>query len=130
VNRFTKEAGVELIRYATSINVVGGFSRLLKHFIKSNPEVKAITSYSCRRWSQGNVYSHNGFVLTGISQPSYFYVKPGEEIRYNRVLFQKAKLADKLEIFNPELTEVENMVNNGYYRIFDNGCHRWEIKLA
>lgn len=129
INRFTKEAGCELIRYATSYNIVGGFSRLLKHFIRENPTIKSISSYSCRRWSEGNVYSKNGFELGGTSQPSYFYIKPGETIRYNRVLFQRHKLSSKLENFDESKTEVQNMIANGYSRIFDCGCLKWILNL-
>lgn len=128
VNRFTKEGGIELIRYATSCNVVGGFSKLMKHFQRQNPEVKSLTSYSDRRWSEGNVYEKNGFKLEGISQPGYFYAN-NEGIRYNRVLFQKHKLEKKLTTFDPTKTEVENMLANGYFRVFDCGMHKWGMEL-
>ena len=36
-------------------------------------------------------------------------------------MFQKHKLKDKLENFDSDLTEVENMINNGYNRIYDCG---------
>ena len=42
-------------------------------------------------------------------------------MRFNRVKFQKHKLANILEIFNSELSEVENMYANGYERIWDCG---------
>ena len=35
--------------------------------------------------------------------------------------YQKYKLKDKLEKFDESLTEVQNMYNNGYNRIFDCG---------
>ena len=128
VNRFTKEGGIELIRYATSCNVVGGFSKLMKHFQRQNPEVKSLTSYSDRRWSEGDVYEKNGFTLEGVSQPSYFYAN-NEGVRYNRVLFQKHKLEKKLTTFDPSKTEVENMLANGYFRVFDCGTHKWVLEL-
>jgi hypothetical protein len=130
VNRFTGDGGMELIRYATSMNVVGGFSKLLKHFTRQNPLIKEVVSYSDRRWSEGNVYSHNGFVLDGVSQPSYFYVRGNDMIRQNRVLYQKHKLPEKLATFDDTKTEVQNMLLNGFYRIFDCGCHKWKLTLA
>jgi len=128
-NRFTKDSSMELIRYATKVNVVGGFSKLLKHFIRMNPEVKALSSYSDRRWSVGNVYAKNGFVEVAQSQASYFYVKQGEIFRHNRVKYQLHKLADKLEIFDSNKTEIQNVLANGYFRVFDCGCQKWVMTI-
>jgi len=36
-------------------------------------------------------------------------------------VFQKHKLKGLLEYFNPEMTEWENMMNNGYDRIWNCG---------
>lgn len=124
-NRFTKEGGVELIRYSTKGNVVGGFSRLLKAFSRDFKDVKEITSYSDRRWSEGNVYLKNGFSHDGSSNPSYFYIDTKKIERLNRIGFQKHKLSNILEKFNPLISEVENMKLNKYYRIFDCGTDRW-----
>ena len=41
--------------------------------------------------------------------------------RYHRMGFQKHKLKNKLENFDPELSEWENMQVNGYDRIWDCG---------
>ena len=128
VNRFTKEKGIELIRYATAYNVVGGFSKLLAHFKKRNTEVKSITSYSDKNWSIGEVYEKNGFKHIGRSAPGYFY-SDRDLNRVNRVSMQRHKLKDKLEIFDESKTEVENVIANGYFRIFDSGQDKWELGL-
>jgi hypothetical protein len=125
-NRFTKEKELELIRFATSVNVVGGFSKLLSFFFKQNPEIKNLTSYSDRRWSVGNVYEKNGFKYAGSSQPGYFYAN-NEGIRINRVTFQKHKLSSILKVFDPDKSEVENVIANGYFRIFDCGMDKWTL---
>ena len=39
----------------------------------------------------------------------------------SRIQFQKHKLKDKLETFDPNITEWENMKANGYDRIWDCG---------
>ena len=65
----------ELLRFCNKMNtsVVGGASRLLKHFIKTlHP--KTIISYADRRWSDGHLYETLGFEHTHDSKPSYFYV--------------------------------------------------------
>jgi hypothetical protein len=130
-NRFTKEREMELIRYSTAGNVVGGFSKLLKAFLREFPEVEVLTSYSDKRWSVGGVYYKNGFEHTGISQPGYFYVDPVTLTRINRVRCQKHKLPALLgDKFDGTLTEVQNMVNNGYVRIFDAGMDKWSYKVV
>lgn len=108
-NRFTKDGGLELIRYATSKNVVGGFSKLLTSFKRENPEVTSLISYSDKRWSVGNVYEKNGFIKVGESQPSYFYFKGSILERYHRTIFQKHKLSALLQHFDPSKTESENL---------------------
>lgn len=126
-SRFNKNYQWELSRYATDgdVVVVGGASRLLKHFERDQQPTSLIT-YADRRWSQGKTYSLLGFKLLHISAPNYWYVKNGH--RYSRIMFQKHKLAQLLPVFNPELTEVQNMNNNGYDRIFDCGNSAY-IKL-
>lgn len=127
-NRFTKDMDLELLRFATSKTIVGGFSKILAAFFRSNPGVQAITSYSDKRWSEGGVYKTNGFEYVGSSEPGYFYVHASAMKRYNRVLFQKHKLPGKLKVFDPILSETENMKNNGYMRVFDCGMDKWVYK--
>ena len=49
--------------------------------------------------------------------------------RYHRFQFRKNVLKDKLEVFDPKLTEYENMLNNDYYRIWDCGnlVYEWSL---
>jgi hypothetical protein len=61
---------VELIRFATliGVTVTGGFTKLLKHFIKLlSPH--DVMSYADRDWSLGNAYEQSGFQLVGITPP-------------------------------------------------------------
>lgn len=127
--RFEKglDTEYELIRFSSSTHVVGGFSKLLKHFMSTNPVTK-IVSYSDKRWSVGNVYEGNGFAWASRSNPGYFWCKNG--IRHNRILFQKHKLKTKLKTFDETLSESENCVANGYYKIFDCGMDKWELSVV
>lgn len=119
-SRYSK-TDFELLRFSSKLNttVVGGFSKLLKHFCRLNPN-KTIVSYANRRWSEGNVYLKNGFTLSHMSAPCYYYTKD-----YNTLLhrsnFMKSTLKDKLEVFDPKLSEVENMYANKYGRVWDCG---------
>lgn len=100
------------------MTVVGGASKLLAHFEKEQ-HPQSLVTYADRRWSDGDLYRKLGFVLAHKTKPSYFYVK--NACRYSRIKFQKHKLKDLLEDYNEDLSEVQNMKNNGYTRIFDCG---------
>lgn len=121
-SRFNKSYDYELIRYCSKLNttVVGGASKLLKHF-ERNFKPKSLISYANRRWSQGGVYEKLGFDFLYNTQPNYFYFREGQMNLYSRNKFQKHKLPKLLNNFNPELTETENMYNNGYRKIYDSG---------
>lgn len=118
----------ELLRYCskTDVKVVGGASKLFKHFINIH-QPDTVVSYSDRRWSQGDVYLKLGFEFKHHSAPNYFYIDPKRDIfrLHNRVNFQKHKLRDKLSVFDPNLTEMQNMWNNGYRTIWDCGNSVW-----
>ena len=47
----------------------------------------------------------------------------------NRMAYQKHKLKDKLEVFDPELTEWENMQLNNFDRIFDVGTKTYKCTI-
>jgi hypothetical protein len=118
-SRFNR-ADYELLRFCTSpgYRVVGGASKLLAYFRLSN--TGSIVSYANLRWSNGKLYEALGFKLLHRSTPNYFYTKDCYTL-YSRNRFQKHMLKDKLESFDPDLTEYENMLNNGYDRIWDCG---------
>ena len=117
----------EITRFANKlgITVVGGASKLFKHFLKKHNPNQVLT-YADRRYSNGNLYKKLGFKLDGITQPNYKYVK-GYKI-FSRQQFQKHKLKNKLESFDPNLTEAENMFNNGYRRMWDAGNYKFYLE--
>lgn len=121
-SRYNKSIEYELIRFCSKLNtqIIGGASKLLKHFERTyNPE--SIISYANRRWSQGHLYEILGFEFSHNTDPNYFYFRINENILYSREKFQKHKLKNKLELFDSELSETENMFNNGYRKIYDCG---------
>ncbi len=121
--RFSQKYDWELSRFCNRINtsVVGGFSKLLKYFCNQYSTIgQSLVSYADCRYSNGNLYKVNGFELINMAKPNYFYFKNGLKLE-SRVKYQKHKLSKKLEIFDPSLTEWDNMQNNGYNRIFDCG---------
>lgn len=121
-SRYDKKYEWELLRLCSKkfFNIVGGASKLFKYFIRNyNPE--SIISYANRRWSNGNIYKILGFEYLRRTTPNYFYFLKENYILLSRIQFQKYKLKDKLEKYDESLTETENMLNNGYRKIYDCG---------
>ena len=118
----SQEGSYELLRFCNKLNttVIGGASKLFKHFIK-NYKPYNIISYSDYSRSNGNMYKNLGFKLNHISNPNYYYIIGG--IRKHRFNFRKDKLVSGGS--NSSLTEIEIMRQNGYYRIFDCGMQKW-----
>jgi hypothetical protein len=118
----------ELRRLVFSKHVVGGASKILKHFIRTNPQVKHIISYSHNQWFDGNVYEKLGFTKTKELPPDYRYVK-GEKMFHKGQFKHKAMKTKKDFNYNPMLTEHQNCLNNGYHRFYDCGKKKWEMKV-
>jgi hypothetical protein len=119
-----KEEKYDLSRFASSVQVVGGFSKMLSYFTRKY-DPKHIYTFADLRYSEGNLYAKTGFEEVYRTKPNYFYFRGNN--RHSRVAFQKHKLSDKLEIFDPSKTEVQNMEDNGYDRIFDCGNIKFEM---
>lgn len=123
----SKEGAYELLRFCNEENymVIGGASKLLRHFIEQvNP--KEIITYADRRWSNGNLYERLGFTLDHVSPPNYFYVEG--RIRKNRFCYRKDILVSKYGC-NKEETEHEFCFRNGLYRIYDCGTKVYKMKI-
>lgn len=125
-SRFDKNVEWELSRFCNSRNtiVVGGASKLFSSFLKTYTP-KSIVSYNDRRYFSGDLYHILGFLFVGNTVPSYHYITPDYKNIINRLNFQKHLLPKKLSIFDPALSEWENMKTNGYDRIWDCGHGKW-----
>ena len=123
--RFNKKYDWEITRFANKLNtkVVGSFAKLFKYFLKNYSG--SIITYSDRRYFDGSIYKQNGFTELKDAPPSYYYTDYIQ--RYNRINFQKHKLNDLLDQFDPKLTEWENMQLNGWDRIWDCGNKVFEL---
>jgi hypothetical protein len=115
----------ELSRFCNKLNtsVVGGASRLLKHFItKHNPS--EIISYADKRWSDGGLYDKLGFDISHTNKPNYWYII-GKQ-RKHRFGFRKDLL--KKDGYDTEnLTEHKIMIDRGIYRIYDCGTITYKL---
>lgn len=122
-----KESGednvLNIIRYATAANVVGGFTKLLKHAEKVYSPESFIT-FADHCVSDGGLYESNGFVADKILSPDYMYVVKGErkhKFGYRLKRFQN----DPELLWEPNLTERELAALNGLERIWDAGKTRY-----
>jgi len=125
-SRFDKKVEWEMIRYCSklSYSIIGGASKLFSYFLK-NKNPNSVISYSDKRFFSGNVYINLGFKFNSNTPPNYYYISKNYKTLYNRMGFQKHKLSKLLENFDPNLTEWENMKNNGFDRIWDCGHSKW-----
>ena len=112
----------ELVRYVTSCNVVGGASKLLRHFLRTvQPNV--VYSYSDNQYSNGNLYRKLGFELENENKCGYWYFDPAKKKAYHRFNFTKSKLVN--QGFDKAKTEYQIMTELGYLRIWDCGSRTW-----
>ena len=118
-SRYNKKVDWELLRFCNRLetSVVGGASKLLAAFRREN--VGSIISYADKRRSTGGLYEALGFEMSHESKPNYWYINCGQ--LESRIKYQKHKLKDILDVFNPDKTESENMYENGYRKIYDCG---------
>lgn len=119
---------LDIVRYATSANVVGGFTKLLKHAEKTLSPEKFIT-FSDHCVSDGGLYRNNGFVVEKELAPDYRYVVGNQ---------RKHKFGYRLERFRTDpalkfeegLTERELALLNNLPRIWDAGKTKWVLDVS
>ena len=144
-NGITSERGVkfdgtrwELTRFA-SRNVVGAASRLLSAFLADHPEARYLCSYSDNRISSGAVYESLGFDLEGEVPPQYCYIHNDEfrvvegkkvHVRIHKSSLRKDRQLRLLEGYDPSLSEHENALAHGFYRVYDAGKRKWSVNLS
>lgn len=128
-----KEAGTEgktlnIIRYATSANVVGGFTKLLKYAEKQYQPESFIT-FSDHCVSDGGLYENNGFSADKELPPDYMYVV-GNVRRHKFGYRLKRFMDDPALLWEEGLTERELAELNGLKRIWDAGKTRWILQIT
>lgn len=123
-SRYSLSFQYELLRFCSKTQhiIPGAASKLFTHFIKKY-QPSSIISYCDIRFSsldpQKTVYPQLGFKYSHTTKPNYFYFRDG--VLHSRLKFQKHKLPEILETFNPKLSEKENVLANGYKIIKDCG---------
>lgn len=116
--------GYEILRFASSKAVVGGFSKLLKRFVREYAPER-IVSFCDLNHATGEVYRKNGFVLENTSSEQYWWLKGNKAgSRTNRYETQKHIISS-----GPYagLSERETAEKLGWKRILGAGTQRWAL---
>jgi hypothetical protein len=126
LGQIAKEGDYELLRYCSTGNVIGGASKLFSYFLKKYSP-KRVISYADRHWTASftqNMYDKLNFKKISDGEPNYWYVIKDKRVhRYN---YRKTELHKKLKVFDPSLTEYQNMLLNKYDRIWGCGSLKYE----
>lgn len=128
-SRFKRDYEFELLRLCSRINtvVVGGSSKLFNYFKANYLEYnQRVLSYCDLSKYTGTVYAQLGFKFLRETKPNYVYLDRNSRPAGSRMSFQKHKLPKLLKVFDPNLTELENMFANNYRVMWDCGNGVWE----
>jgi hypothetical protein len=116
--RFNKNYQYEITRFCnkSGINVVGGASKLFKHFIKEHSP-NSVISYCDRRFFTGITYEKIGMNFIRVTPASYVWVHNNTGEVLSRYRTQKHMLKEN----DPNISETEYMISKGYMKIYDSG---------
>lgn len=120
---------LNIIRYATSNNVVGGFTKLLSYAEKFYMPDRFIT-FSDHCVSDGGLYKNNGFIADKELAPDYRYVIKG--VRQHKFGYRLKRFRNDPNLqWEEGKTERELADLNRIPRIWDAGKTRWvkNVKL-
>lgn len=115
---------LNLARFATSIPVIGGFTKLLKHF-RTTVSHLPIKTFADMRWDTGDIYANNGFEFTGQIKPDYYYIK--NDKLFHKFNFRHKQLS-KMSGYDKNLSESKNAQNMNLYKIYDCGKKRFILR--
>ena len=120
----------ELVRFCNKLNtnVVGGASKLFKHFVE-HYQPDCIISFSDRAHTTGKMYEKLGFIKDHVSDPGYMWVDLVTDRGYARSNAQKSNIKQFLKDDTIDLskTEVQIMSEHKFVQVFDSGviCWKW-----
>ena len=116
----------ELVRFASKdkITVVGGLSKVIKHFLKE-VQVNDIMTYADRDWSLGKGYEKLRFILAKETEPLQFYVNTGTLIRCTPQHLPKSLI----EAFNNQdvLGFDDFLLEKSYKKVYNTGNLKFHL---
>lgn len=117
-----REGYFELCRFCTIAHfTIPGIANKMLKFFEEHYKPSFLITYADKRWSEGGMYLKLGFTHDHDSNPNYWYTNKNGIQRIHRFTYQKHLLKHKLSNFDDNLTEWENMKNNGFDRVWDCG---------
>lgn len=118
---------LNIIRYATSETVAGGFTKLL-NFATKTYQPSAFITFSDNCVSNGNLYSKNGFEQVKQIAPDYMYIIKSERKHKFGYRLKRFRNDPNLK-FEENLTEKQLAELNNIPRIWDAGKTKWVKKV-
>lgn len=116
-------SNLNIVRYATSCNVRGGFSKLVR-YIERNLSYEYLYTFSDNGVSDGGLYKNTGFQEAYSLPPDYMYVI--NDIRVHKFNYRIDRFRkDKNLKYKEGLSERELADLNGLKRIYDAGKIKW-----
>lgn len=116
-----------IVRYATSHSVIGGFGKLLSH-IENTMSLDSVYTFSDNRISDGGLYESLGFTAVKNLYPDYMYVRGAQ--RHHKFGYRLKRFReDPVLRYEEGLTERELAELNNIPRLYDAGKVKWEKKL-
>lgn len=117
------DGSLEVSRYATSTNVPGGHSKLIR-FVERTYEYTYLVTFADLQLSTGNLYKRTGWVLDKELPQDYRYLvglRRVHKFNYRKKRFQE----DPNLKYDSTMTESELAVLNNLYRVYDYGKLRF-----
>jgi len=119
----------ELLRFCNRLNitVVGGFSKLLNHFINMY-QPDDIMTYVDADWSDGELYTKLGFEYADKVPPMEFWLNQLTGLReYPRFVLKMKNLP--MTILESAKDKSRFLRENGYLQVFNSGSYKFILKL-
>lgn len=120
---------LNLLRFATSRQIPGGFTKLLKAVISTHPMVEEIITFSDNAISDGGLYQNNGFTAVKDLPPDYSYVVNGSREHKFNYRISRFK-ADNGLLYEEGLSESELARLNNLPKIWDCGKIKWSLRVT
>lgn len=114
--------------YVTSIDIIEGFSKALKKYIKSKSNISEIIAVTDNRFSHDKLFKSNKFERFEKIKSSFYYTFSSAARRNCKFhISERDGVAFKLN--DPKLNFHENAVLNGYARLWNAGSTLWKLKV-
>lgn len=120
---------LRLERYATSVRVPGGHSKLVKFAERMIPEWESLLTFADLEVSDGALYEKTGWTRDAELAPDYRYVVKGR--RAHKFGYRLARFrSDPHLVFEENRTEQELAAINGLDRVWDSGKIRYRYRRS